>query len=314
MKAIKFLYIAATALLFAACANEDDGMGNRPVAATVRADIFNSVNTRATVNNTWTANEDAIGVYVTSTGYTKGDNVKYVVSDQAGNFTPADNPIYFADKDETSFSAYYPYCSSNDTRVNQDGTINWQGGVVKDGKCQWDFLFAHGATARQSSPIVHFSGNNAFKHCMAMVQFIIKAGDFVTPNETLLNGDFILDGVNNEGIVNPKTGEAIANATTKTKLSEPMNQSLADDITISFILLPQSLQSDSLSVSLKVSANGTTNTCSTPLTLPADGKFNGGNMYTYTLFVSNTKIEIENSSIIQWGKRDFGDLDVDVEP
>ena len=156
MKAIKFLYIAATALLFAACANEDDGMGNRPVAATVRADIFNSVNTRATVNNTWTANEDAIGVYVTSTGYTKGDNVKYVVSDQAGNFTPADNPIYFADKDETSFSAYYPYCSSNDTRVNQDGTINWQGGVVKDGKCQWDFLFAHGATARQSSPIVHF--------------------------------------------------------------------------------------------------------------------------------------------------------------
>ena len=37
-------------------------------------------------------------------------------------------------------------------------------------------------------------------------------------------------------------------------------------------------------------------------------------MYTYTLFVSNTKIEIENSSIIQWGKRDFGDLDVDVEP
>ena len=68
MKAIKFLYIAATALLFAACANEDDGMGNRPVAATVRADIFNSVNTRATVNNTWTANEDAIGVYVTSRG------------------------------------------------------------------------------------------------------------------------------------------------------------------------------------------------------------------------------------------------------
>ena len=157
--------------------------------------------------------------------------------------------------------------------------------------------------------IERYDVNEEWAHCG-----IIKAGDFVTPNETLLNGDFILDGVNNEGIVNPKTGEAIANATTKTKLSEPMNQSLADDITISFILLPQSLQSDSLSVSLKVSANGTTNTCSTPLTLPADGKFNGGNMYTYTLFVSNTKIEIENSSIIQWGKRDFGDLDVDVEP
>ncbi len=37
MKKFRFLYIAAAALLFAACANEEDGIGNNgPVAATVR--------------------------------------------------------------------------------------------------------------------------------------------------------------------------------------------------------------------------------------------------------------------------------------
>ena len=40
MKKFRFLYIAAAALLFAACANEEDGIGNNgPVAATVKADI-----------------------------------------------------------------------------------------------------------------------------------------------------------------------------------------------------------------------------------------------------------------------------------
>ena len=44
MKKFKFLYIAAAALLFAACANEEDGIGNNgPVAATVQADISNNI-------------------------------------------------------------------------------------------------------------------------------------------------------------------------------------------------------------------------------------------------------------------------------
>ena len=52
MKKFRFLYIAATALLFAACANEEDGIGNNgPVAATVKADIVKNV-TRATTDNT----------------------------------------------------------------------------------------------------------------------------------------------------------------------------------------------------------------------------------------------------------------------
>ena len=52
MKKFKILYIAAAALLFAACANEEDGIGNNgPVAATVKADIVKNV-TRATTGDT----------------------------------------------------------------------------------------------------------------------------------------------------------------------------------------------------------------------------------------------------------------------
>ena len=81
MKKFRFLYIAAAALLFAACANEEDGIGNNgPVAATVQADISNNIKTRGTAdNNSWTAG-DAIGVNVTSTGNTTGDNKKYVTT------------------------------------------------------------------------------------------------------------------------------------------------------------------------------------------------------------------------------------------
>ena len=79
MKKFRFLYIAAVALLFAACANEEDGIGNNgPVAATVKADIVKNI-TRATTGDTWSKN-DAIGVNVTSTGYTIGDNVKYTTT------------------------------------------------------------------------------------------------------------------------------------------------------------------------------------------------------------------------------------------
>ena len=96
MKKFRFLYIAAVALLFAACANEEDGIGNNgPVAATVQADISKTV-TRATIGNTWTLN-DAIGVYAVSDGITNVDNKKYVVTDVNGTFDAADdqNIIYF---------------------------------------------------------------------------------------------------------------------------------------------------------------------------------------------------------------------------
>ena len=191
MKKFRFLYIAAAALLFAACANEEDGIGNNgPVAATVKADIVKNV-TRATTDNTW-SNNDAIGVNVTSIGYTIGDNVKYTTTGD-GKFT-SDNPIYFADARETvNFNAYYPYQEN----VDGNGIVNnWNMAEVKEGEpCPADFLFANDATATKSSPQVQFTGDNQFKHCMSMIRLTFKAGDGINPYNAILKNQLKLKGI-----------------------------------------------------------------------------------------------------------------------
>ena len=142
MKKFRFLYIAAAALLFAACANEEDGIGNNdPVAATVKADISNNIKTRGTAdNNSWTAG-DAIGVYVTSSSNTTGDNKKYVTTNGNGTFEAADNNniIYFKDNRETTFSAYYPYSESL-----TDGKMDWNMAEVEESPTRLAFFYQIG--------------------------------------------------------------------------------------------------------------------------------------------------------------------------
>lgn len=292
----------AAALLLSACTAKEEEAGE-PVAASVQAGIT----TRATVDNTWTAGEDAIGVYVTSAGATKGSNIKYVASDQTGSFSPTDEPIYFADGKDATFCAYYPYTEYSE--MNADGTINWQGGSVKDGKCDWDFLFADGATARKSSPVVNFTGDKAFKHCMAMVKFTIKAGYGIEYGEKLLN--FIMDEVHNDGAVDPRDGTVMLFAG-KTALTEPVNQTLDNDLTISFILLPQAVTDNSIDIILETSVEDAKNKYSTTLTAPAGGKFVGGSVYSYTIRVTNAGIKFENLSIETWQAVNQGNLNIDA--
>lgn len=304
MKTFRFFCIAAAVLSLAACADKDK-VGSGPVAATVRASI---INTRATVDNVWTAGEDAIGVYATSQGKTNENNVKYVAANQAGSFSPAGEPIYFADSYDATFCAYYPY--SDDADINSNGTINWQGGIVKDGKCGWDFLFADGATASKSSPVVNFSGDNAFRHCMTLVKFKIKADHGIENNETLLY--FTLDKIHNEGTVNPRNGEVWLYAS-KTALTGPVNQYLNDNPTVGFILLPQTVQDNSIIISLETSTDdGTHNTYTTTLTAPSGGLFRGGSLYNYTILVTNNGITIENADIMPWEDGASDNLDIDA--
>ena len=205
MKKFRFLYIAAAALLFAACANEEDGIGNNgPVAATVQADISNNIKTRGTAdNNSWTAG-DAIGVNVTSTGNTTGDNKKYVTTNGDGTFEAADNDniIYFKDNKETTFSAYYPY-----SEFLTDGKMNWNIAEVEANQpCKADVLFASGATASKASPTVNFTdAEHRFKHCMSLVEFKIKPGQGVKYNNYKFNS-LNMKGIFTSGKFDTRTG------------------------------------------------------------------------------------------------------------
>ena len=305
MKKFRFLYIAAAALLFAACANEEDGIGNNgPVAATVKADIVKNV-TRATTGNTWSEN-DAIGVNVTSTGYTIGDNVKYTTTGD-GKFT-SDNPIYFADARETvNFNAYYPYQEN----VDGNGIVNnWNMAEVKEGEpCSADFLFATGATATKSSPQVQFTGDNQFKHCMSMIRLTFKAGDGINPYNAILKNQLKLKGIYKTGSINTQTGEVTIYGDRGIYESDVDNKSLKNGATCEFIVFPQPLDNNKMDIELEVADNGTINTYTTSLTSSTNNEFKGGYLYTYPIRINNTGVVIEKAGITAWQPSDEGSLD-----
>ena len=305
MKKFRFLYIAAAALLFAACANEEDGIGNSgPVAATVKADIVKNV-TRATTDNTWSKN-DAIGVNVTSPGYTIGDNVKYTTTGD-GNFTSA-NPIYFADARETvNFNAYYPYQEN----VDGNGIVNnWNMAEVKEGEpCPADFLFANDATATKSSPQVQFTGDNQFKHCMSMIRLTFKAGDGINPYNAILKNQLKLKGIYKTGSINTQTGEVTISGDRGIYESDVDNKSLKNGVTCEFIVFPQSLDNNKMDIELEVADNGTINTYTTSLTSSTNNEFKCGYLYTYPIRINNTGVVIEKAGITAWQPSDEPDLD-----
>ena len=305
MKKFRFLYIAAAALLFAACANEEDGIGNNgPVAATVKADIVKNV-TRATTDNTW-SNNDAIGVNVTSIGYTIGDNVKYTTTGD-GKFT-SDNPIYFADARETvNFNAYYPYQEN----VDGNGIVNnWNMAEVKEGEpCPADFLFANDATATKSSPQVQFTGDNQFKHCMSMIRLTFKAGDGINPYNAILKNQLKLKGIYKTGSINTQTGEVTIYGDRGIYESDVDNKSLKNGATCEFIVFPQSLDNNKMDIELEVADNGTINTYTTSLPSSTNNEFKGGYLYTYTISIHNTGVVIDKAGITAWLPSDEGGLD-----
>ena len=309
MKKFRFLYIAAAALLFAACANEEDGIGNNdPVAATVKADIVKNI-TRATTGDTWSKN-DAIGVYVTSPGYTIGDNVKYTTTGD-GNFT-SDNPIYFADARETvNFNAYYPY------QENMDGNgivNNWNMAEVKEGEpCPADFLFARDATATKSSPQVQFTGDNQFKHCMSMIRLTFKAGDGINANNANLKNKLKLKGIYKTGSINTLTGEVTVSGDRGIYESDVNDKSLKNGVTCEFIVFPQSLDNNKMDIELEVADNGSINTYTASLPSSTNNEFKGGNQYTYTIRICNTGVVIENAGIESWQPNEEGPLDAEQQ-
>ena len=311
MKKFRFLYIAAAALLFAACANEEDGIGNNgPVAATVQADISNNIKTRGTAdNNSWTAG-DAIGVYVTSSGNTTGDNKKYVTTNGDGTFEAADNNniIYFKDNKETTFSAYYPY-----SKFLTDGKMNWNIAEVEANQpCKADVLFASGATASKASPTVKFTdAEHRFKHCMSLVKFIIKPGMGIDQSENILRG-LHLNGIYKTGKFDTKTG-AIESAQYRTSYPYNFSTSFDKESSVEMIMLPQKLENDMMEIEVDLGVGDELNTYKATLMPATDYQFKGGYKYTYVVTVNNTCITIAEADIEPWQTTDQGNLDAELE-
>ena len=311
MKKFRFLYIAAAALLFAACANEEDGIGNSgPVAATVKADISNNIKTRGTAdNNSWTAG-DAIGVNVTSTGNTTGDNKKYVTTNGDGTFEAADNnnTIYFKNNEETTFSAYYPYSESL-----KNGKMDWNMDEVKANQpCKADVLFASGATASKASPTVNFTdAEHRFKHCMSLVEFKIKPGQGVKYNNYRFNR-LELKGIFRSGQFDTRTGAVITIGDRGSIRRDFDDVYFENEESFAYIMLPQSLESNKMDIDIYLLLYDSEVKYTTSITPSTNGQFEGGKKYTYNITVKNTGITIEKANIVPWENGDSSDLDADI--
>ena len=309
MKKFKILYIAAVALLLAACANEEDGIDNSgPVAATVQADISKTV-TRATVGNTWSEN-DAIGVYASSGVITKEDNKKYITKNGDGTFEADgnDNVIYFKDNKETTFSAYYPYSESL-----TDGKMDWIMSEVEEKQpCKADVLFASGATASKASPTVKFTdAEHRFKHCMSLVKFVIKPGFGIDQAENILLG-IRLNGIYKTGKFDTKTG-AIVSGQYRTSFPYTFNTSFDKESSVEVIMLPQSLENDIMEIEVDLQVGDEYNTYKASLQPTTDYQFKGGYKYTYVITVNNTKITVAEANILEWETAPQGNLDAELE-
>ena len=310
MKKFKIFYIAAAALLFAACANEEDSIGNSgPVAATVQADIVKNV-TRTTVDDTWSKN-DAIGVYASSSGYTTGDNKKYVTTNGDGTFEAADNNniIYFKDNKETTFSAYYPYSESL-----TDGKMDWNMAEVEANQpCKADVLFASGATASKASPTVNFTdAEHRFKHCMSLVEFKIKPGQGVKNNNYKFNR-LELKGIFTSGKFDTKTGSVETVGNRGSIGRNFYDVSFENEERFAYIMLPQSLESNKMDIEIYLLLNDSEVKYTTSITPSTNGQFEGGKKYTYNITVKNTGITIEKANIVPWENGDSSDLDAEIE-
>ena len=148
--------VTAAAILAGGCEKESDNtVDNTPVAARITSTI-DDMATRA-VNTAWTAG-DAIGVSGKS-GEKPYVNVKYVTTAGSGAFTVVNNPgednaIYFQNKDDVTFTAYYPYDGENGTAPGTNGIISKSITAAEqtaDGQAKFDYLFAT-ATASSANP------------------------------------------------------------------------------------------------------------------------------------------------------------------
>lgn len=309
MKKFKILYIAAVASLLAACANEEDGIGNSsPVAATIQANISKTV-TRATVGNTWSEN-DAIGVYASSGVITKEDNKKYITKNGDGTFEADgnDNVIYFKDNKKTTFSAYYPYSESL-----TDGKMDWIMSEVEEKQpCKADVLFASGVTASKASPTVKFTdAEHRFKHCMSLVKFKIKPGQGVKYNNYKFNR-LELKGIFGSGKFDTRTGSVETAGDRGPIIRNFYDVSFESEKSFAYIMLPQSLESNKMDIEIYLLLNDSEVKYTTPITPSTNGQFEGGKKYTYNITVKNTGIIIEDAHIYPWENGDSSDLDADI--
>lgn len=285
----KIYLFAAAALTLTACSNDEPGINGEPVAARVTANI--DVPQSRAYNQTW-ENGDAIGISTISAGKTQYTNMKYSTTGD-GNFSHFGGDatgIFFQNRDEVTFAAYYPFTGNENTAA---GTIADVTTENQANQKQFDFLFASGAKASRANSTLSFTGDVSFEH--KMTRLILRLQTDATSGfeaAEVASGTYALNGLKHSGSFNSATGEAIATGDATADWTITATASDADNVrTYSMILYPQT----GANLTLKATIDGVDYNCNITPALEA------GKSYTYTITVKKTGLTVANSFIKPWG-------------
>ena len=301
-------YTMLAAGLLASCTNDelaDNPLADGPVALSVTADI-NQVATRATA--TAFENNDQIGIFPIKSDALETGQANKPYTYNGSTFTSAD-PYYFQDRGMVTFNAYYPYnaaLTAENYAIDIDTRAKYQKSeTIGETGITWrtnDYLFASAVT-NVIEPSVSYTDDNAFNHVMTQVVFVFKAGtnDGVS-DLSALSGYKIATPLVMDGSFDAATGKATPDADAKAEEIEmKVTGSAATELRADpLILVPQTVTG---TITLEVSYNG--QTYKAELNAPTAG-LQAGYSYTYTVTVSNTKLEVSNAAISDWRTdRDF---------
>ena len=297
----RLIFTSLLALSLAACTDGNDPMtpADGEVAARIMADI-NNVATRAS-GDAWTA-DDRIGISTVPGTKTSYVNIPYIWN--GTEFGPESTVIYFQSQEEVTFNAYYPFT----------GTVGASAGIIAkttDANAQKDlpaidFLFAEGAKADKTNPVVAFTDksknnveDNSFHHRMSMIAIKFTEGDDMAFAGGKLQS-YTLKGLVLEGTFNTETGEA------KTTDGEQ-----AADLTISienptvdngvFTAAPVILFPQDMNGAIGIEVTVDEQTYKATLVIPNGKKaLEAGNNYTWPITVSKTGMSVGQAEIKDW--------------
>ncbi len=283
-----FATAGLAAVVFSACNKVETTV---PTDSQVAAKIIAGIQTKAS-GNTWDPS-DAIGI--TTTGNEKKDgkeyiNVKFTI-DGTGTFNGS-SPIYFQNKNDVTFTAYYPFTDPEGAQPGTAGVI--KGSTVAsnqsgDAQKKIDFMWAQ-TKANVTSPTVSFTGSDAFTHKMSMLTLTFKSGDDVVISDLK---KYKLGGLTLEGQFDITDGNATA---VGTAADLEINITTTEDSQYtagSLILYPQTISGGK--IALEITLNEQTYKADLALAALQPGK-----NHTFNITVKKTGISTASAEITNW--------------
>lgn len=341
----QLLFVTLAASMLAGCSNDE----NSPVVASasnelgVSVNVVSSVSTRALRDGISFVDNDAIGVFVTGTGYTSKVAPYSLLTSVWTSPTLAADKIYLTNEIAMVYAFYPSSATTNPTTLAGDGTDLIDATLAADetsfdGTGQTDYMYGTAAatsgTGTTLDPYLY----------AAWPQASNAAADVVTPaaydnkvdlymHHALAKLSFVVNKAESYGGTGLVTSIKVNSGTSTTApLSGTFTMKISDG---SLTTTASTVGAISFTDATGVNANAYNATPSTVVTayglaLPAevadltltvtvDGKemtaalpalpdaataWAAGNNYTYTLLINGTELEVTTVSIVDWNSVD----------